>query len=201
MSKKRIIGIIAIIIGINILVFLLGFGFMFLSVATSKCETTTDIEDYSNVFGRNATEKYKDKWGMNDEIFPSTIKDLSVTDFKMIYYDPWDKQYLSYLVIDYLEDDYQKEIKRLELLGIKDYIGNYGVTGFTNYKLLAMEADDYLGFVYAITDEKSKIIYVEMIFCNYVMDIDYKKEIPNEYLPDGFNATSGNPYRKKMMNE
>ncbi len=42
---------------------------------------------------------------------------------------------------------------------------------------------------------------MELIFCNYAFDIEYEKYIPTGYLPDGFNAKEGNPYRKKMMNE
>ena len=64
-----------------------------------------------------------------------------------------------------------------------------------------MKSDDYHGFVYAISDSESKIIYVEIIFCNYVMDLDYTKYIDTKYLPDGFDATDGNSYRKKMMKE
>ena len=64
-----------------------------------------------------------------------------------------------------------------------------------------MESDAYQGFVYAITDGKSKIIYVEIIFCNYFMDINYEEQIPNNYLPDGFDATSNNTYREKMLKD
>lgn len=54
-------------------------------------------------------------------------------------------------------------------------------------------------FVYALGDEGSRrIIYVEIIFCNYFMDLDYQKYIAAEYLPDGFDASRGNPYRKKL---
>ena len=135
---------------------------------------------------------------MSEEIFPKSINELNVKDFKMVYLDAWDNQYLSYLVVDYSKAEYKKEIERLNKYGIKDYIGYYGITGFTNYKLLAMESDSYQGFVYAITDDKSRIIYVEIIFCNYFMDIKYKEHIPNEYLPDGFDATINNSYRKKF---
>ena len=64
-----------------------------------------------------------------------------------------------------------------------------------------MESDSYQGFVYAITDGNSRIIYVEMIFCNYFMDIKYKEHIPHEYLPDGFDATENNAYRNKMLKD
>ena len=41
-----------------------------------------------------------------------------------------------------------------------------------------MYADDYQGFVYALTDGEGTIIYAELIFCNYCFDLDYEKYIP-----------------------
>ena len=197
-KQKNILKITTIIIGSIII-----FGYLFLLCLGyyNKYEITTDINNYQEIIGPDSKNKYKDQWRMSEEIFPKTIKNLNVLDFKMIYYDPFDKQYLSYLVVDYNEEEYNKEIERLNSYGIENYIGFYGVTGFTNYKLLAMESDVYQGFVYAITDGKSKIIYVEIIFCNYFMDIKYDEEIPKEYLPDNFDAKIDNNYRKKMMNE
>jgi len=197
-KQKNILKITTIIIGSIII-----FGYLFLLCLGyyNKYEITTDINNYQEIIGPDSKNKYKDKWGMSEEIFPKKIKNLNVLDFKMIYYDPFDKQYLSYLVIDYDKEEYDKEIERLNNYGIENYIGYYDVTGFTKYKLLAMESDSYQGFVYAITDGKSKIIYVEIIFCNYFMDIKYDEEIPKEYLPDNFDAKIDNNYRKKMMNE
>lgn len=154
-----------------------------------KYDITVDPNRYNEVITG-------EKWGLSEEIFPDNIEEKKVLDFRHVYYDLWDANYLAYLVVDYSEDDYQKELERLHQYGISEYIGYYGVTGFSNYKLIAMEADSYQGFVYAITDEKSKVIYVEMIFCNYYMDIKYDSQIPNEYLPDGFNAKKDNPYQK-----
>ena len=165
----------------------------------NRLHQTTNIKDYNDVIGSNAKGIYESKWGMSEEIFPKKLTG-KVENFKMLSDDFWDKQFLSYLVIDYNEEDYNKEINRLEKLGIEEY-NYYGVTGFTNYKLVAMNSDDYNGFIYALTDGKSKIIYVELIFCNYIMDLDYENEMPKEYLPDNFNAKDNNPYRRKMMNE
>ena len=64
-----------------------------------------------------------------------------------------------------------------------------------------MYANPYNGFVYAITDNENRIIYVELIFCNYFYDLNYKEYIPSKYLPDGFDATINNSYQKKMMEE
>lgn len=62
-----------------------------------------------------------------------------------------------------------------------------------------MYADKYQGFVYALTDNENRIIYVELIFCNYFYDLKYEKYICTDYLPDGFDATSDNAYQKKML--
>ena len=32
----------------------------------------------------------------------------------MVYYNPWDAQYLSYLVVEYDDKSYEEEIQRLE---------------------------------------------------------------------------------------
>ena len=163
----------------------------------NRLHQTTNINDYSDVIGPKAKGIYESKWGMSEEIFPKKLTG-KVENFKMLCDDFLDKQFLSYLVIDYNEEDYNKEIKRLEKIGIEEY-NYYGVTGFTKYQLIAMNSDDYNGFIYALTDGKSKIIYVELIFCNYIMDLDYENEMPKEYLPDGFNAKDNNPYEIEMM--
>ena len=193
----KVISIIISVIAINLVMVICLLGML---GRYNKYEITTDKSKYQQVIGVKAENKYRDKLGMSEEIFPKSIYNLNVSDFKMVYYDPWDKQFLSYLVVDYDEDEYIKEVERLSNYGIEEYIGYYGVTGFTSFKLLAMESDSYQGFVYAITDGKSKIIYVEIIFCNYFMDINYEEQIPNNYLPDGFNAKLDNDYRNRMLN-
>lgn len=82
-----------------------------------------------------------------------------------------------------------------------EYIGYYGVREETTYDLLAINADPYYGFVYALTDGKGRIIYAEQIFCNYSMDLDYRAYIPEEYLLDGFDASLDNEYELKMMGD
>ena len=120
----------------------------------------------------------------------------------MVYYNPWDAQYLSYLVVEYGEEGYQAEVERLKNYASTEYSGYYGAESFVEgYTLLAMEADSYNGFVYALETEENKVIYVELIFCNYFMDLDYKSMIPNEYLPVGFDATEDNLYRKQKLRE
>lgn len=139
---------------------------------------------------------------MDETIWPEEITaDMMVEDYKMVYYDPWDKQFLGYLTVKYDKENYEKEVKRLKDYQSTAYLGYYGVTGFEDYDLLAMYADSEQGFVYALTDGKDKIIYVEIIFCNNFMDIDYEKYIPADYLPKGFDAKMDNPYQKKKEKE
>ena len=182
-----------IIVFVGIIIFIIICAFF------NKVEVNTDISKYNDYIGQNAKEEYKNKWGMDEKIFPETIKNKDlVKDYKMVYYNPWDAQYLSYLVVEYENDSeaYNNEVQRLESYESTTYKGYYGVTGFSKYKLLAIYADSYNGFVYALTDNENTIIYVELIFCNYCFDIEYKDYIDEKYLPDGFDATYDNEYLK-----
>ena len=140
---------------------------------------------------------------MDESIFPEEItSEMNVTDYKMVYYNPWDAQYLSCLVIDYDEEHYHSELERLEDYDSTEYRGYYGAEGFIEgYTLLAMEADPYYGLIYALAGENNQIVYVELIFCNYFMDIDYKNMICEDYLPTGFDATVDNLYRQQRLGE
>lgn len=171
---------------------------------TSKPEVYDAIENYTEymTFPDNNGESKWNKWGMDESIWPRRINDAAdVVDFKMVYYDPWDAQYLGYLVMDYTAEGYAAEAARLKSYPSTDYVGYYSVTEERTYELLAVNADSYNGFVYALTDGNNRIIYAEQIFCNYYMDLDYMEYIPKDYLLDGFDATMDNPYRKKKMNE
>ena len=176
--------------------------FLFVGSFFAKVEVHDDVSQYNEFIGSEAREQYQDKWGMDEDIFPKKIVNAeNVVDYKMVYYNQWDAQYLSYLVIDYTDQDYEKECNRLKKYESTDYIGYYGVTGFNEYTLLAMYADEYQGFVYALTDDDNRIIYVELIFCNYFYDLEYENYIDVDYLPDGFDATIDNPYQKEMLTD
>lgn len=175
-------------------------GLFFFVYTNAGVEVNTDITKYNDYIGKSAIEKYRNKWDMDEAIFPQTITDkMHVEDYKMVYYDPWDAQYLSYLVVEYNEYDYIDEVTRLNNYPSTSYLGYYNVTGFTKYDLLAMDADSYNGFVYALTDNVNTIIYVELIFCNYFYDLNYNEYINTDYLPDGFDATNNNSYMKLML--
>lgn len=210
--RKRdiLFAIVAVLGGILLFLFyitgglarLLIIGLLIFNSVTAPIDVYTDVENYHLYMqGEQALEEFQSKWGMDETIFPEEITaDMEVQDFKMVYYNPWDAQYLGYLVVDYNEQDYENEVSRLKSCSSTDYLGNYGVTGFSEeYTLLAMSADDYQGFVYALTDNEDSIIYVELIFCNYFYDLDYEEYIPNEYLPVGFDATQDNAYKKEIL--
>jgi len=203
---KNVLKILLILIGVGffsvISLFMSVVGFAGLTILGARVEISTDASKYNDFMGENAIERYKIKWGMDETIFPEKIKDLSkVQDYKMVYYDPWDKQYISYLVMEYDEEDYNKEVQRLHDYNSTEYKGYYSVTGFTKHELLAMYADSYNGFIYALDLGDNKICYVELIFCNYMYDLDYNKYINKDYLPDGFNAKDNNPYQKQKNKE
>ena len=136
----------------------------------------TDITHYQWYIGKNAKKEYADKWGMDESIFPESITDnMDVLDYKMVYYNPWDAQYLSYLVVKYDDKSYEEEIQRLGQYDSKEYKGYFGARGFRDkYRLLAIEVDPDHGLIYALGEENNQIIYVELIFCNYFYDIDYQ---------------------------
>lgn len=158
--------------------------------------TDTDPAHYTQYMGENAKEEYRDKWGMDESIFPEKLDGLDVKEYSMTRYDPWDAQFLSYLTVQYDNEGYAAEVQRLADCGISKYMGYYSVTGFEGGAPLAVNADDYYGFVYAIDtpDEENSITYVEIIFCNYCLDVECTDYIPEKYLPDGFDASENNPY-------
>lgn len=180
-------------------------GILLLSAVFSPIEVYEDVAHYQEYmnFANGTYEKGVDtqwtKWGMDETIWPQEITQcMKVSDFKMVYYNPWDAQYLGYLVIDYTPEEYLQEVERLKAYHSTEYVGYYCTEEEKTYDLLAVNADSYQGFVYALTDGKGRIIYAEEIFCNYFMDLEYEKYIPKEYLLDGFDATQNSSYYKKM---
>ncbi len=172
-----------------------------LGLNSSEIYVDENPANYNKYIGDDADFNYLSKWSMDESIFPEKItEEMNVENFRMVYYDPWDSQWLSYLVVDYNDKDYKAELDRLHAYNSTEYTGYYGARGFDEkYELAAMEADSYYGFVYALDAHEGRIIYVEMIFCNYEMDFYYPDYIPEDYLPKGFDATAENPYLKKNI--
>ena len=209
-QKKKVgLGVTGIVLGIVVSIIfcftlVILSGILLINLAENEqIEIHTDISEYEYYMtGENAKENFKVKLGMDESIFPKRItEDMDVQDYKMIYYNPWDAQYLGYLEVAYDKDTYLQEVERLKDYESTDYMNIYGITGFPDdLTLMAINAEDS-GIIYALSDNEDTIIYVEMIYCNYFMDLDYKEYIPDEYLPIGFDATSGNDYRIKKLKD
>ncbi|MBN1040320.1 hypothetical protein DVW12_16670 [Clostridium botulinum] len=160
--------------------------FMVLFMSWTEKYKTTNISDYSKYLGQDGEH--------NNSIFPYNIpSSAKIQDFCYYYYNPFDPNYVSYLVYSCDDVDYAKETERLSKLeSSKDYL-IYSATGF-KYPVCAVYADSYNGYIYALADkENNRLIYVEINFCNYFSDIDYEKIIDKQYLPIDFNAKSDNP--------
>ena len=216
MKAIKIISIILIVLAILyflrvFLSVLLIFGLLFIDTALQRIETDTDITHYNNLIHIEQTEEDVHKYGYattNSEMFdiwPEHItSDMSVTEFQYTYYNPWDPQYVIYMTADFEESTYENEINRLTGLGSNEYLGIYTVTGEPEgYDIIAMYSDDYHGFTYAMMPEgasdSTQITYVSIWFCNYFLDLDVHKYIPDEYLLEGFNAEHNNPYQLEKV--
>jgi len=201
-NKKRNKSMTAVLIAIGVLLSIAPVmltGIFLAGSVTAKAEVYDDISHYREYMSFGPDSKWN-KWGMDESIWPQEItENMAVSEFKMVYYDPWDAQFLGYLVVDYSDDDYIEETERLRTYKSTDYIGYYSTREEKTYNLLAINADPYNGFVYALSDGKNRIIYAEEIFCNYYMDLEYWNYISEEYLLDGFDARRNNSYRKTMM--
>lgn len=204
--KKKTFLIIGIILGAGLLyaivTFVLPIVLLYFGVITSKKTEIDDFSRYYECLGEGSDATFgKDFEGLF-EVFPHDLTDVEVKDFKYVYYNPWDPQYVSYIEVQYDADAYAKELERLGQIGFNEYEGIYSVTGApAGYELVAMKVDSYHGFGYAMIPEaKNNIIaYVGIDFCNYFLDLDIHEYIPDEYLLEGFDASSDNPYKKQRI--
>ena len=178
------------------------------SMLSAKVEVSSDIAEYNKYIhnGPSASGGYgMGEWDIFD-VFPENIgSNAEAVEYQLTYYNPWDAQYIVYMTLDY-KAGYDEEIARLNAVGVEEYTGLYSVTGAPEgYELVAMDSDDYCGFCYAMIPEDSagntKITYVGIVFCNYFLDVDVHKYLPDRYLLKGFDATDDNPYREKMLGE
>lgn len=167
----------------------------------ARVHETSNPSNYINVAWNNEKEAsdFYDKWNINSPLFPAKLtEDMNVQQFKKVHYDPWDPNDLALLVVEYDEEAFQKEVKRLKNYESTTYLGVYGITGFRDWNLLAIDASDSYGVEYAISRSKGEIVYFQLRFCNYFTDLDYKQYVPAQYLPDGFDAAEGNPVRAAL---
>ena len=175
---------------------------LMLDSALARVKVDTDPAHYADYMFDTASKEYRHKQGMIDEtIFPAELTDnMDIKEYKMVYYNPWDPQYLSYLTVRYSPEDYAAEKKRLAECGCDFYQDSYGVTGFPGGEPLAVRNDAYYGYVYAINTpgQENTITYCEIIFCNYFMDLKYEQYMPAEYFPLNFNAKNSNAAKQEQ---
>ena len=178
-------------------------GLFALSIYSAKVKVTNDTADYNTyIHSREIDTEYMMGKQPIFDIFPETLN-APVDEFQITYYNPWDPQYIVYMTLDY-GDEYDAEIARLEEIGVEDYEGIYTVIGEpAGYDIVAMDSDEYHGFVYAMIPENgtgnTKITYCAVVFCNYFLDVDVHDYMKDQYLLPGFDASNNNPYKKQMM--
>ena len=182
------------------------FYFAFNSAGIEISNDTSEFTKYIHEADPNSEYSYGNSKEFN--VFPAKLTGLNVTEYQLTYYNPWDPQYVVYLTVDYDEEAYEAEINRLKNIGIEeDYTKYYTVTGEPEgYDLVAMDCNDYMGFIYAMIPEgesdNTKITYVALWFCNNYYDIEnYQDYIPGKYLLPGFDASIDNPYMKEYSHE
>lgn len=188
---KKILLTCAIVIAIAISMVTYTFAFTISALFFPERDKTTNITNYSKYFGENGKHR--------NDIFPNVIpSSAKVEDFYYYYFNPFDPNYVSYLVYSCNDEDFNKETERLSTLTSSKDCLIYGATGF-NYPACAVYADKYKGYIYALADkENNKLIYVEIDFCNYFSDIKYEDIINKEHLPIDFNAKDGNPVQQQF---
>lgn len=190
--------VLKILIGIPVIICALIGAFVVIIIGALEISGIMSKEEYNNIEDYDDAMERFDLSG-NKSIWPESIsKQMSVEEFKMIYYCPYESEYMGVMSVQYEQPDYRSEEERLKAIESTEYVGYYGATGFDEYDVLAIEASDN-GFVYALSDGTDTIIYVAMIFSEREMNIDYEKYIPVEYLPEGFDATKDNPTKKAFV--
>lgn len=173
----------------------------FSAVFSDSVHVYEDVSEYGRFAGPEAEQDYLvDSYDLRGDIFPAVIPpEAEATEFKMVYYNPFDPQWLCYLTLQYDADDYAQECERLAAFPKADYAGVFSVTGFPEEPLAVSAGSS--GFLYAIPTpgRSGAVTYVRLEFHNYFYDLDYRDYIPEAYLPLGFDATEDNPYRKACL--
>ena len=193
-----------IIVGAGVGLIILVVLFLGLRSCANKLDiagTNKDITKYEEYLKGSGRSESWIKYNMDESIWPAKItSDMKVRDYTMKYMNIIDAQFVGYLEVEYDKEAYKKEVNRLKKYKSTDYKGVYGVTGYNKeYELLAVYTDEEHGFVYALTDNKNTVMYVEMIFSDYFLDINYKKIIPKECILKGLDVSENNSFRKDKM--
>ena len=177
------------------------------SILTAQKQLITDTAQYNKYIHNGLTNASELGMGSDPifDVLPEKIDNVKTDEFQLLYYNPWDPQYMIYMTLDY-GDKYEEEMARLRNIGVEDYKDIYSVTDEPmGYDLVAMDSDVYYGFVYAMVPENAQgntqITYVSVVFCTYAPDVDVKEYIPDKYLLKGLDVSDNSPYRESMMKE
>jgi succinate dehydrogenase hydrophobic anchor subunit len=186
-SRKVLKRAVLIVSGIVMSIFILGVILLLLL----HMDLTYNKNDYSkiDIYDTYRNEVFTDNM---KEIWPEGIDSTAkVTEYRFIDYYDDATAYTGYLSVTFGKDAYDKEAERLKAIDSTDYLGKYENTGFGEYSVLAIRAheygenvgDGYYGFTYALTGGDNEIIYVELEYPRENPRDDYKKIIPENYLP------------------
>ena len=164
----------------------------------------TDPAEYTRFVGPEAEEQYRiSSTHLKGEIFPAALPgDAEVPEFKMVYYNPFDAQWLCYLTVQYTPEAFAAERERLAAFPREEYQGVFSATGFPA-EPLALTVDQTAGFLYAIPTpgRTDAVTYVRIEFGNLFLDLDWTEYVPAQYLPIGFDASEDNPWRAAYLAE
>lgn len=195
-NKKKVLGVRGghIIIILIVVVIISIIAMFIVPILSWKPEVHQDIDHYRDYMSFDTTGG-SDKWykfGVDESIWPQDVTDdMSVEDYKMIYYCPWDASYVGYMVVNYSESDYTNEVGRLHDYDSTEHYTYFHVAEKQTKELLAIKSTPNHGVIYAMDGGNNRIIYGELLFCDG-MSIDYEKYVPAEYLLDGFDVKSDN---------
>ena len=97
------------------------------NLSFAEPEVYEDIEGYAERLSDSGNEKWH-KWNMDESIWPSQISDdMTISGYRMVYYDPFDAQYLGYMKVQYTDAAYADELERLGSCPSDEYAGIYSV--------------------------------------------------------------------------
>ena len=166
-----------------------------------------DIGMYDKIMGENPEYDYQFKSGNHEEVFPRNITGLNVISFKCASNLWAGAEYVISMVVEYDDDTFEQEIKRLEKVGTQEYLGEYGNKGFNDKwrvcsVMISESPESHYGLTYALADEFDKTIYyVELLTRNLEYNMDYKHYIDEDLLPLELDMGRDNPYIKKYVND
>lgn len=197
---SKIIKIIGIVAGVCFITVIFVIFILYKLWMIDSKETINDVSLYEDILGEDG--RYKNNLIGYNDIFPQKLPESAeIETFYYEYYNPWDPNYLGYLVYTCDDSDLQKEFERLHKIKSSANLFIYGATGFP-YELCAAYADEYYGYIYALIDrESNKFIYIDLEFCNFFTNIDYESIIDRRYLPFDFDAASGNASESLRMDK